>query len=281
MKYKIMYNLFGGTSKLEIASNEYFKKIYEILNNSNCEWFPCEGNLIAALRGSNFYDLPSMGRVLVDSDIDLVVLYRTKNQLSNLKIEIKKIFGETNWDYIVSGLGIFSVYPKDCNKLIKEDNEIICGYNSRWCAFRIDITCCLIDNDLVYIEDVIKENKGNTEFPFQKWGGKIPYKNFLVDENGKYRKGLLYGLDVNIPYKFMSLIGDWNNEEYKKSNIHLPLNKPCKLTKDNKWIQENSDYYGLNVIDENSIDFKYLENIWKDLAKKGYTTFANRNDPNV
>ena len=46
----------------------------------------------------------------------------------------------------------------------------------------------------------------------------------------------------------MSLIGNFNNEEYKKENIHLPLSKPCKLTKDNKWIENNTDYSGITYL---------------------------------
>lgn len=258
-----------NSSDPKIFFKNSFGFLVEILKNR--EWWVCEGTLIGALRfGSNFGKLDSYPEMAVDTDIDVMVRVDNKEDFKKFRDYMSSEFKKIGWKTRTGKLNRnYSVEKIVCNP---KKTVNLCGYD-----IHFDIHPYMVDenDNTVYMDIKAKKNKSNDLYPFQNWYGSVKYKGFVVDHDGKFRKGKMDNHDINIPYKYMEILSKWNNSEYKPEGLPYPTSNPCIL-KGNKWElkggKEDWDGYAGHAT-LSTKDKDILESYKNNLKKLSYASF--------
>jgi hypothetical protein len=264
--------LYNSTKSTHIMVKKYNEKCEQVFSYLNTlkkekiikEWWPTEGTLIGILRyGQTFYTLDNIIHGS-DSDIDVMIRINSEEHWNKIQNMIKNHLTNIDNDWTVCNEHSLSDKHNRLEKLTCDTNlmwgKYVEGGNSN---IHVDIHSYYVDElkNLVYIND---DSNNNIDYPFQKWNGSIKYKNFLVDDNGLFRKALFNNIEVPCPYKYIDIITKWNNNEYDADTIHIPRGN--LIYKDNLWLEDKDNYL--------SEDAKIiLKNKAIELNKKGYASF--------
>lgn len=239
--------------------NIHTESIFNLLNEMDVEWWPTEGTLIGILRyGGCFGNLPSIGYIGTDTDIDVMIRVESEEEWENLKDilehKIKMLPAFTKCE---------SNYDNDfLEKLTCFTEDYIGGYD-----IHTDIHRYLVNEKENYAYTNTKNIK-ELYYPFQYWDNKIPYKGMIVDDKGKFKKALFNSIEVPCPYKATEILQYWNDGEYKSSEIAYPTGGYHKGT-NYMWISNEEP---IKLTDE---DIKYLQKKSNKLKGKGYENFQN------
>jgi hypothetical protein len=264
-----------------------FRKMHKALEKEKYEWWPCEGTLIGPLRfGSNFGKLSDHDELCVDVDIDLMVRVKDKNEYEKLckylTYEFRKHWIPSYAD-IGTDLQMFKLNLRNKKYLC---SDVFKTFGQSYYDIHFDIHPYMVDTkkNITYCsKKCIESNKTCNGFPFQYWGGTVPYNGFIRTPDGNFLKGRMDDLDISIPYKYMEILGHWNNGEYKKETLYRPVLNSCMFsTKTNIWEINNftptfntdhadGGWNGSLILSEQNK--KELHNYRKNLRKNNYATF--------
>lgn len=256
------------------VAKEYEKaayKVFQFFIDNDREWWPTEGTLIGMLRWGGNHQQINDGILATDTDIDIMVRVKNEKDWENTKQAFQ--------NYILE-------YP-DWTRCQARNDKIAISRNAKFTChtlhnygsacgkdvgIHVDIHSYMVDEgkNIVFMDQLCRDcpDKCKDRYPFQNWGGVAPYRGFIVDESGKFLKAKFLDMDVPCPFKYIDILGGWNNFEYGHGDdLHLPI-KNCCLKSSNCW-----EYDGCEL---KSKDWEAMCKIAHNLERNGYASFSSR-----
>jgi hypothetical protein len=239
---KNIYIYKKSSKYIEEKYNNAINDVLDIFINSKYEWWFTEGTLLGSLRfGGNFGVLHQF-KQLVNSNIDIMIRVKTQEEWEKKMIpELIDKFKSKRWDkYSI----LSTNNTKEIYKLkIKYDNKKYLLTNE---TIYINIHRYKVKNNIVYGNESLvnfrsgeKENNNQKReecliYPFNT--GKVKYKGFIVNNEGKFSKCLYNNREVPCIYKVEEFLRIYGNDNYGyNEQIKIIINK--KYNK--RWIYNN------------------------------------------
>jgi len=241
--------------------NSLAKKLFNTLNEERLEWWPAEGTLIGILRyGKNFENLPDFGPIGTDTDIDIFVRADTDDEWLNICTKVVEAL--QNVCFTHSSTSGTNVLNKCC---IETDKFLILDHYPYFEKLHIDMHRYIVneENNTASCTTHYTENS----YPFQKWGGAVPYRGMIVSNDGYLVNGRFEDIIVPCAYDSIGLLSQWNRAEYEPSTLRLPIGGMYRAN------------MGLFIMSEKTPqlsqrDKDHIYDLWKNLQAEGSICFV-------
>lgn len=250
--------------------NKAISNVIETLNELELEWWLTEGTLIGALRyGGNFGQLSNFEQA-VDSDIDVMV--RAHSQ-EHWKI-LAPIIGQKLLDL---GWGYYKITHTENQTEFNDKLYVSFSLKNIIGPFDLhaDIHMYQVDENknIAHTLDKCRDltKKYPKLYPFGNWGGRVPYKGFIVDDKGNLGKCLHNGKIANCPFQAVEFLNGHYGKESEKSDTCIPNEKIEAFTRKSllekfKW--EKSPKFTIQ-------DLYCIYNRVRDIHERGFQSYYN------